>query len=132
MISNEKPFLIESMRRCPGDLYPNLIKSSTGFDYIYNYVAPFLNLPIQESKDVDYIELPFARFTIASKNTVRANAIDVPFECSGFSFYPLLKSGDQLNPFPYEKAGVLFMQLPTVESLFSFVPSAQQKIGVLD
>jgi phosphoribosylaminoimidazole carboxylase (NCAIR synthetase) len=132
IVSNGKPFLIESMRRCPGDLYPNLINLSTGFDYIYNYVAPFLQVPVQDSGSFKNEDLPIARFTIASKQATNANAINVPWACLGFRFYPLLKSGEHLDPFPEAKVGVLFAQLPTLEALFSLVPNAQQQIGVLD
>ena len=37
-----KFFLVESMRRGPGDLYNMLIEQSLGYDYTLNYLMPFL------------------------------------------------------------------------------------------
>ena len=44
-------YLIEVTRRCPGDLYSELIRLSTGFDYSGAYVAPFLNTPLPKPND---------------------------------------------------------------------------------
>jgi phosphoribosylaminoimidazole carboxylase (NCAIR synthetase) len=132
IISKGQAFLIESMRRCPGDLYPNLIKLSTGFDYIYNYVAPFLQLPFDSSSDLKNLQLPIARFTLASRTNTIVFGVNVFSECQNFSFYPLIKNGDHLKPFPEAKVGVLFIELKSSKDLFSAVPHFQQKIGIID
>jgi formate-dependent phosphoribosylglycinamide formyltransferase (GAR transformylase) len=132
MISKNQVFLIESMRRCPGDLFPTLIKLSSGFDYIYNYIAPFLQLPPKDPTSLPNLQSPIARFTVASRTALRVFGIDVFSKCVRFSFYPLIRNGDHLKPFPEEKVGVLFVELSSTKELFSEVPHFQQKIGIID
>jgi phosphoribosylaminoimidazole carboxylase (NCAIR synthetase) len=132
MLSDGKAILIESMRRCPGDLFPNLIQLSTGFDYIYNYVAPFLEKPFENCDSQEKSNAPIARFTLATKVDGRIYAIEVGSESSNLVFYPLLKNGDELKPFPLGKAGILFLEFPSTEILFSKVRNFQQGIGILD
>jgi formate-dependent phosphoribosylglycinamide formyltransferase (GAR transformylase) len=132
MISQGEAVLIESMRRCPGDLFPNLIHLSSGFDYVYNYIAPFANLPFETSKGNTSDELPIARFTLARSHESQFFGFNVDSECSKFSFYPLAKNGDRLEPFPQGKSGVLFVELVDKSALFSKVSGFQQMIGYLN
>jgi formate-dependent phosphoribosylglycinamide formyltransferase (GAR transformylase) len=132
IVSSNQVFLIESMRRCPGDLYPVLIELSSGFDYIYNYVAPFIQLPFLDTTSLMVSQLPIARFTVASRHPSRVLGFSVASNCLGFSLYPLVKNGDHLRPFPEDKVGVLFVELPSTNELFSEVPVFQQKIGIID
>lgn len=39
------PHIIDITRRCPGDLYSELIRLSTGWDYALHYLLPFLGVP---------------------------------------------------------------------------------------
>jgi formate-dependent phosphoribosylglycinamide formyltransferase (GAR transformylase) len=132
MISENQAYLIESMRRCPGDLYPKLIELSTGFNYIYNYVAPFIQLPFIDSIFPVANELPIARFTIASKQSTRIFGLKLTSVSKNFNFYPLARNGDYLNSFPGDKAGVMFVELFDKDELFFEVPQFQQKIGIIE
>lgn len=40
-------WLIELTRRCPGDLYPNLVELTTGWPYAARYASYFVNQPIR-------------------------------------------------------------------------------------
>ena len=62
---NNRFWLIETMRRCPGDLYGTLIKKSTGFDYAKFYSKPFLNQK-NSIDEVNLLNRYFARHTISS------------------------------------------------------------------
>ena len=132
LVSNDEVFLIESMRRCPGDLYPSLINLSTGFDYIYNYIAPFLQLPFRDLPSFMQHELPIARFTIATRHTSLIFGIKMNSASKGLSFYPLARNGDHLKSFPDDKAGVLFVELQDSDELFLEVPQFQKKIGIIE
>ena len=132
MVSNNQTYLIESMRRCPGDLYPKLIELSTGFNYIYNYVASFIQLPFSDSTTQIGDQLPLARFTIASKHPTRIFGLKLTSVSKGFYFYPLSRNGDELKSFPGDKAGVLFVEILNCDELFLEVPQFQQKIGIIE
>jgi len=132
MISQGEAVLIESMRRCPGDLFPNLIGLSTGFDYIYNYIAPFLNMPLVIPTHFSKEALPIARFTVADSQENQIFGISVPSESENFIFYPLLKNGDSFMQFPKGKVGILFVELSNIDTLFSEVPNFQSKIGIIN
>lgn len=43
IFNGDKWWIIEVMRKCPGDLYSKLIEYSTNFDYTAAYVAPFID-----------------------------------------------------------------------------------------
>lgn len=42
ILNGNKWWIIEIMRKCPGDLYSKLIEYSTGYDYTGAYIAPFI------------------------------------------------------------------------------------------
>ncbi len=42
ILRENKPFLIEATRRCPGDLYASLIEFSTGYPYAAHYASAFI------------------------------------------------------------------------------------------
>lgn len=43
ILNEKKWWIIEIMRKCPGDLYSKLIEYSTGYNYTASYVNPFIN-----------------------------------------------------------------------------------------
>ena len=46
ILHNYNPYPIELMLRCPGDLYPELVRLSTGVDYGSLYCSAYLNDPL--------------------------------------------------------------------------------------
>lgn len=51
ILNNDKWWIIEVMRKCPGDLYSKLIEYSTGYNYTAAYVSPFIDRS-------DYFDVP--------------------------------------------------------------------------
>lgn len=101
-------WLIETMRRCPGDLFPEHFKLSTGFDYWKYYVYPFLGreLPLPESSPLTN---KVVRNVLTQRITREVNRIQMPNNGAKEQYiYPLKKSGEILYPAPHDKAGVIF------------------------
>lgn len=105
---HERYWLIETTRRCPGDLYALLIEMSTGYPYGASYAAPFIGqkqAPKSEAKLQDHI----IRHTATSQHGeslwgVRfKKPIDLRF------FVPLAVAGDPIEPSPNGRVGLFFI-----------------------
>jgi biotin carboxylase len=101
-------WVIECMRRCPGDLYGQLIEKSTGFDYCSNYLHGFLGSPlgVHEVKDYRYM----SRHTVSSDRTQMFASFTHKIPSSDVSVYPLKRSGHRLREAPYDKVAILFAE----------------------
>ena len=111
IVNNKEIYLIECMRRLPGDFFPQLISHSSGYPYYENYVHAFLGkeyltLNANEEARNRYI----ARQTITSLGLSYFSGID--FKCSGnmLEIVPLMRNGDQLFEFPASKQAVAFFE----------------------
>ena len=102
----KQAWLIELTRRCPGDLYSQLIELSTGFPYAHCYTLPFLGQsPMHGS--------------VAGLQPVMRHTISVPagqsFDHVRFTrglnierYVPLALVGDQLMPSPRSRVAIIF------------------------
>jgi len=101
-------WLIELTRRCPGDLYSNLIDYSTGFQYTEYYVSPFLNRKIvksgYKSKNTFVI-----RHTITSEKDIYFHSISFNEKINVIDYIPLSISGDKVRKSPCSRIGILFL-----------------------
>lgn len=123
-IANDSRFwLIELMRRCPGDLYSRLIELSTGVDYSREFVAPFIG----ESRY-------FASRRPARQRTIARHTISCDRQTRFFGFryaalparivetIPLKLPGDSLGPAPGDRAGLIFAEFQEAEALARITP----------
>jgi len=106
ILDGEKPFLIEVTRRCPGDLYSQLIELSGGNSYLGNYVRPFLGLPVEviHPRPFKYV----MRHTISVPATQTFSYLHFRQELRVERWVPLSLTGDQLKPSPASRIGILF------------------------
>lgn len=105
-------WIIETMRRCPGDLYPRMISESLGVNYIEMYIQPFIGKSIasdREKKPVKFI----ARHTISQDEKKMIQAVCLKIPGCDYTFFPLKKTGTVLHEAPYDKLGILFADFPT-------------------
>ena len=106
--SGEEYWVIECMRRCPGDLYGHKIELSCGIDYAKYYAMPFLGLPYDTlevmPEAIGRVERRI--LTVPKKQPL----FSVAFKNAGdnLEYIPLKTSGEELEKAPYDKAGILF------------------------
>jgi len=87
LLSGPDIFAIELARRCPGDLYAELIKRSTNYDYGEAYVAAFLNQP--PSSGPNEWDNMRVRRTIKSKDSQWAVEMKLPEGVRSLAYYPI-------------------------------------------
>lgn len=103
-------WIIESMRRCPGDLYGHHFKFAFGYDYEAEFVAGFIGkrpmapaalsgAPRRIERRVLSISEPAAFFGV-SLGASSAEAIYVPVK----------ESGQKIDPAPFDKSGIFFLR----------------------
>jgi biotin carboxylase len=102
-------WLVESMRRCPGDLYGTLIQRSTGFRYYDAYLAPFLGKTYPNSSNRKST-LWMGRHTISSAELQIPFSIVCDIPASSVEIIPLKLSGSPLEPAPMDKFAICFIK----------------------
>lgn len=117
MVKGEDFWIIECMRRSPGDLYFKMIEASTGVDCIQLYVMPFigeryLSSPIAKSKK------PVARHTVSSTKNICCHSYSFSFTSMKTQIYQLKDSGDLLHTSPFDKAAILIFEMESENQLF--------------
>lgn len=107
IVDKDKFWLIETMRRCPGDLFGEHFKFASGFDYTKAYFSAFLGIKTdfkiqeQESSLVQ-------RSVLSSEGTILFQGIQSISGNSISYIFPLLNSGEKLEPAPNDKAAIVF------------------------
>jgi predicted ATP-grasp superfamily ATP-dependent carboligase len=100
-------YLIETTRRCPGDLYSQLIELTTGFPYARAYVMPFLGQSPNTRHAVPHRN-PIMRHTVTLKEAQSFAYLRFKAALQIERWIPLSLTGDQLKPSPRGRIGVLF------------------------
>ena len=87
LLSGQDVFAIELARRCPGDLYAELIKLSSNYDYGDAYVAGFLGQPPPSRPSK--IDQRYVRRTIKCNDTSCAIDMDMSEGLRSLAYYPI-------------------------------------------
>ena len=125
---NSKFWIIEVTRRCPGDLYSRLVESSTGFEYVSNYVDPFLGKKLKR-KATKLTKKYIVRHTISSSKDISLSYIKLNYPVLIESYFPLSKSGDMVKKSPFGRLGLLFLETKNMnESNFVINKSKTKKL----
>lgn len=114
----EKFWIIESMRRAPGDLYGHMINLSTGFDYTAFYVNPFVGIKNENFKISGEIEKPISRHTVSSKEKCYPISLSINFPFKNTEIVNLKTSGQLMDEAPFDKHSILFFEHEVLNSLF--------------
>jgi predicted ATP-grasp superfamily ATP-dependent carboligase len=109
-------WLIEITRRCPGDLYSQLIELSTSYSYVENYVRPFLNQKIlvdNYTKKKSWI----MRHTISQSTEGFFGSVQFNMSLLVEKMVPLCVAGDYLKASPFGRVGILFAKVDAKDKL---------------
>jgi len=115
-------WIIETMRRCPGDLYGSLINFSTGIDYADFFVRPFIGMRLPESRP-QMTPLFYGRHTISVERPLVYFSFSQTIPAEQVDFVALKGGGEKLGIAPFDKLGILFAQFKDKESMFSIAPN---------
>ncbi|MFZ4801556.1 MAG: ATP-grasp domain-containing protein [Chlorobium sp.] len=115
---DDRFWIIEVTRRCPGDIYSMLIELSTGYPYAASYAAPFVGRSAQPISLTSPHERIIRHTVTASDGAVlwglRFNrSVDIRL------WVPLATAGDTLAPSPAGRAAIIF---------FSAASAAEQEV----
>lgn len=117
IFNNEKFWLIELTRRCPGDLYSQLIELSTGYPYAASYAAAFIGKPLDLPRPTVSLLRPILRHTVTTreKRTLQDLRFHVPLHLE--RIVPLATTGAALEQAPAGRVALLFLKARDPKSL---------------
>lgn len=102
-------WLIEITRRCPGDLYSQLIEKSTGFPYAEAFTKPFLNQQVTNYNQ-QLRKAYILRHTISQPSEKICNSLQFNLPLQIEKFVTLSISGDKIKGSPFGRIGLLFIK----------------------
>lgn len=102
-------WIIEVTRRCPGDLYSQLIELSTGYPYAEIYMKPFINKKISIDKNLS-TQSWVMRHTISSTCEGFLGSIKFNYPVYLEKMFSLSLSGDMIKPSPFSRIGLGFFK----------------------
>ncbi len=119
-------WIIEITRRCPGDLYSQLIEFSTGFPYAEYYTKPFLNVKNEiftQPKEINHI----LRHTISSKEENVFHYFELNQPLIIRKLLPMVLPGDIVKESPFGRIGLLFVKFENKSDLLKSIPKFTSK-----
>jgi ATP-grasp domain len=109
-------WLIETTRRCPGDLYSQLIELTTGYPYARSYALPFLGESISDFVGDLRID-PIMRHTVTLNSSQSFAYLRFKSALQIERWTPLSIVGDRLKPSPQSRVGILFCRAANQQDL---------------
>lgn len=116
MRNGDKHWLIEVTRRCPGDLYSQLIELSTGYPYAAAYTSTFTGEKIPK-KQTAIAHSNILRHTITCKEKGNFGSAKFNQPVHIEKLVPLSLTGDQLRESPFSRIGVIFLKCDSEDEL---------------
>ena len=127
--NSEQYWIIECMRRCPGDLYGSLIERSTGISYMDLFVRPFLGEII--SSDVRSTKnKPTGRHTISVQKPMSVYSFSHNIPAIHVHITPLKSSGESLMAAPFDKLAILFAEYPDNSTMLEVTPHLAELVSL--
>jgi len=123
-ISDGKSFsLIEMTRRCPGDLYNQLIEYSTDTPYSLWFTHAFTGTPFTPaSRRPEHVRL-LARHTVSVDQEQTFTSVSfAALPANILSFLPLKKTGERIQRAPHDRAALIFAEFHQRDELARFTP----------
>lgn len=122
-------WVIECMRRCPGDLYNKLVEFSTGAPYTDFYVRPFVGEVLCEPAGFEARKF-VGRHTISTASPVVSFSFSHSLPVGAVRIVPLKNSGETLDVAPYDKLAILFAEFATRAEMLAVSPDFARYISI--
>jgi len=122
-------WIIECMRRAPGDLFANLVMYSTGVNYTEMYTLPFIGENIVAKNSVEVVK-NMARHTISVDKKKSLFSFSQSLPSSNVTVVPLKCSGHVISEAPYDKVAILFAEFEASDTLRQVTPSMAGYINI--
>lgn len=122
----QEGYLIEVMRRCPGDLYGRLIELATGFDYTRWYLAPYLG-EADPSATIS-AKRYMGRHTIASRQPMLFQGITGTAAGSLRELIPVARSGEAVQAAPAGKFAISFHEFASPREMIKETPRLSAQV----
>jgi formate-dependent phosphoribosylglycinamide formyltransferase (GAR transformylase) len=122
-------WLIESMRRCPGDLYGKLIELSAEVNYHKIFISPFIELEMPDTNQVVKNKF-FSRHTISTTQTMCVKSFSHSIPSKNVSICSLKNSGEVLQQAPFDKLAILFSEFGSRKELLKRTPILDDYIQI--
>ncbi len=115
--STDKCFVIESTRRCPGDLYSKLITLTTGFDYSAAYLAPYTQGEVSPDWSASSDSRNILRHTVSSGKAYSYFGVEFCEPVSLVNWIPTARTGDVLPGGSSGRSAIFFAETRCPEEL---------------
>lgn len=122
---NDQFWLIEITRRCPGDLYSQLIELSTDYKYAENYTNAFIEKSLQKSQKTAIKQI--VRHTITQKKSGIFKHLSFNQSVRLERYVSIATNGDFLQPSPLGRVGILFLFANALEEQHELVNKCLQR-----
>ena len=112
ILTDDGPSFIEVTRRCPGDLYSELIYRTSGFDYAARYTNSFLQAsrPSGSKTHNQPVHKHAIRHTITGRKMGYLASLAFKNADALRAWYPLAATGSAMAPSPAGRVGVAFYE----------------------
>ena len=125
----ENFWIVECMRRCPGDLYGHLVELSTGAAYTDFFVRPFLGEALPAAWGAAQVK-PVGRHTISTCQKLVSYAFAIHVPDAQVRIVPLKNSGEVLLPAPFDKLAILFAEYSSLEAMLEHSPRLAEFVSI--
>lgn len=113
LFDGRKVWIIESMRRCPGDFFGTLVEKSSGYEYYRNYMAPFLGKEVEPFKQTKPFET-IVRQSIISSVSGKLGTVKLRFSddlIEEVEFFPFSSMNKHVPIGLSGKVGIAFLSV---------------------
>ncbi|WP_341882016.1 hypothetical protein [Synechococcus sp. UW140] len=132
IVDGDKFYIIECMRRAPGDLYGHLILKSTNFDYWACYINPFVDghfeYPEFPCRNINF--KPILRHTISTMHSSILKSYTLNENNLSTEIFPLKESGVLLQQAPYDKAAIVFSEVADLNALHKITSKYSKLVSI--
>jgi hypothetical protein len=129
LLQGKEFYLVEMMRRCPGDLYATLIEKSTGVDYAGIYAAAFCGATLALRRGAEQPRF-FSRHTVSLDHDCVFFSSSLAIPDAKISLVPLKKTGEPLYAAPMDRAGIYFTEHSSAREMSELTPQLKDYVTV--